>query len=493
VAPWWLAFENADLSATIEQALVQNLTLAQGLQRIQRATALVRQERAALLPQIDFDAEGAQVWEKNLDLDTSRASRPDGFTPPSSTEPSPSEALPKQTADSESPGGSTGSGDGESSTPDDETWETEFAAGLSLSWELDLWGRLRALAAAQGEELAASIHDYEALRLLLSSELAEAWFAALEQRLQLQLLDEQLELAGTYLELIELRFVQGDASIVDVLQQRSQVAEIEAEVPIAQSLLRLQENRLDVLAGQAPDGQDRTSTQPLLLPQTAHLPPVTIPLALLQQRPDLRALQHQVTAADYRIAAAIAERLPRVTLEGSFLYSDGSGDATLTGLGGATLFQPLLDWGARKAAVDATRSLFEETLLLFSQNYLEAIEEVETTLWQEARQRELIEALVRREEILERTVEESRVRYSLGVTDYLPVLTALSALQDIQREIITERRALVGLRVRLFGAVGAATYRPVDVARVHPDTQDMTNTGHNGVSTGVENSERAMP
>ncbi|MCC6143512.1 MAG: TolC family protein [Candidatus Hydrogenedentes bacterium] len=468
VAPWWHVFEDPALNTAMEQALAGNLTLAQGRDRILRAAALLRQHQAALLPQVDFDSEGAQVWEKNLDLDTSPEPEPDGFTPPSNTEDDPAadDAAKQSSRDSSGTGSESGAGanSGSNQSIDNTSWETEFSAGISLSWELDFWGRLRSLAGAQAETLGATTEEYEALRLSLSMDLADTWFAAVEQRMQLDLLDEQLELAETFLELIELRFLQGDASIVDVLQQRSQVAEIEAEVPVAQSQLRLLENRIDVLAGIPPDGVDRTADAIQTLPQNTRLPEISVPLDLLLQRPDLRALQRRAVAVDYQIGAAIAERLPRVTLNGSFAYSDGSSDATLTGIGGLGLFQPLLDWGARKAAVDATRAVYSETLHQFSEQYLEAIEEVETTLWQEGRQRELLDALARRAEILDRTVEETRVRYSLGVTDYLPVLTALQDLQEIQRDLIDERRALVSLRIRLFGAVGAPTAAPKEGA-----------------------------
>ncbi len=82
---------------------------------------------------------------------------------------------------------------------------------------------------------------------------------------------------------------------------------------------------------------------------------------------------------------------------------------------------------------------------------------METTLWQEARQRELVVALERRAEILERTLEQTRLRYSQGITDYLPVLTALQGLQQVQRELLRQRRVLVSLRIRLFRAVGGET------------------------------------
>jgi NodT family efflux transporter outer membrane factor (OMF) lipoprotein len=448
VDAWWLAFDDPALDELVGTALSDNFTLAQGLTRIERAMALRRQVQSLRRPQVNLTGDVERRWTR--DLDPPRPSRDTSVNiPPIVLEPEPAE---KQLS-----GGGVSGGGGSQGQPDRDQWETQASVGLGLRWELDLWGRLRALAQAQREEVAAAVEDYHALRLALSAQVAQAYYEAVEQRLQLALLEDQLELANTFLELLELRFIQADASAVDLLQQRSQVAEIEAEMPVAQAQLRLLENRLDVLLGAPPDGVDRTADNVASLPRDTVLPAVEVPLALLQRRPDLQALQRRVVAEDYRVGAAIAERLPQVTLDGRFAFNDTSTRSNLVGSSGLALFQPLLDWGRRAAEVSAAQAVLQQALLVFSHEYLLAIEEVETTLWQETRQRELIDALARREDLLVRTVEEARVRYSLGVTDYLPVLTALQELQRVQRRLLTQRRVLVALRIQLYRATGGGT------------------------------------
>jgi outer membrane protein TolC len=154
----------------------------------------------------------------------------------------------------------------------------------------------------------------------------------------------------------------------------------------------------------------------------------------------------------------MADRLPRVVLTGFAGHVDpavGASGPAASLLG--DLVQPLLDWGRRAAAVDFARAFHEENLLAFSEAYLVALQEVETTLWQEGQQRELLSALGERVRLLERTVEGTRWRYSQGITDYLPVLTAVRELQAAQRELLTRRRELVSLRIQLFRALGGAT------------------------------------
>ena len=480
---WWTVFDDSELDTLIDTALTQNFTLAEGMSRIEQSQALLRQFRAVRKPQIDAAASFERRYERELETrpasNSGSGSGGQGSSGSSSSGGSGAKNAKtiwskQQSADyqaaqnAQDQGSSRLSPNPDESKPDKDSYETQITAGIALTWELDLWGRLKSVVRAERAELAALREDYRALRLFLSAQVAEAYYQAVEQRMQYALLMDQRDLAETFLELLELRFLQGSATGVDLLQQRGQLAEIDAEVPVVQSELGFLENRLDVLVGMPPDGLDRTDDAALALPESARLPELGIPLDLLRNRPDLQALQYRVVASDYDVAAAIAERLPRVTLDGSLVYTDGTNIPRLTGAGSLALFQPLLDWGLRKAAVDASRETLAQNLLAFTEAYLVAIEEVETALWQEARQRELIDALANREEILRRTVEETRQRYSLGVSDYLPVITALQALQNVQRNLLEERRALVSLRIQIYRAIGGATGQPMNTARTAP-------------------------
>jgi outer membrane protein TolC len=154
-------------------------------------------------------------------------------------------------------------------------------------------------------------------------------------------------------------------------------------------------------------------------------------------------LRNELIAADAEIGQAIADRLPRITLDGSLFYGDGSDFSGPAGILLGSIVQPLLDWGARKAEVERSRALYVERLAVFSQAYLQAIEDVENALYQERKQREFLDRLERRRGFLERTVEETRDRYTNGLTDFLPVLDAIKELQRIERIIVRQQRALL--------------------------------------------------
>jgi NodT family efflux transporter outer membrane factor (OMF) lipoprotein len=326
-------------------------------------------------------------------------------------------------------------------------------AGGALTWEIDVFNRLGSAAFARQKEQAARMEDVQAVRLSLSAAVAEAYYDGVEQRNQLALLREQIDTDRELLELTELRFDAGLTSSVDVLQQSSQLAEIESLIPPSEAALRISENRLDVLTGRAPDAADQVADGAEFA-RIGGLPFTGVPSDLLLNRPDLRALLNELVAADAEIARAMAERLPRITLDGSYAFVDGpvlSGPAAFL-LG--SLFQPLLDWGARRAEVERNEALYVERLAVFSQAYLEAIEEVENTLYRERKQRQFLERLENRRRFLSRTVEETKFRYTNGLTDFLPVLDALKELQRLERVIVRQQRELVGFRIRLHRALG---------------------------------------
>jgi outer membrane protein TolC len=325
--------------------------------------------------------------------------------------------------------------------------------GGALAWEVDVFNRLGSAALARESERVARFEDLEAIRLSLSAEVTDAYFDAIEQRNQLALLEKQIEVDRDLLELTELRFEAGLTASVDVLQQTSVLAETESLVPPTEALLRVSENRMDVLIGKAPDAVNRVDDNDRFV-DIKDLPFMGVPSDLLLNRPDLRALKNELIAADAEIGQAIADRLPRITLDGSFFYGDGSDFTGPAGILLGTIVQPLLDWGARKAEVERSRAVYVERLTIFSQAYLQAIEDVENALYQERKQREFLERLERRRLFLERTVEETRDRYTNGLTDFLPVLDALKEMQRIERIIVRQERALLGFRTQLHRALG---------------------------------------
>ena len=109
------------------------------------------------------------------------------------------------------------------------------------------------------------------------------------------------------------------------------------------------------------------------------------------------------------------------------------------------------------SAVKRNEALYKERLAIYTQRYLEAVEDVENVLYQENKQREYIKRLEARRSILAETVDETEALYTQGISDYLPVLNALQDLRAIERDLISEQLNLLNFRVALHRAVGGAT------------------------------------
>ena len=417
--PWWETFKDSRLNVLVAESLSYNLGVQQLARRIEQAEALHRQAGARLFPSLSGSGNYEAVWNK---VDDARAT----------------------------------------------TREDSASAGALLNWELDVWGRLRSARDAQGREVAATYDDWLGGRLLLSAAVVETCFEIMEQREQLRLLKEQVPINETLLGLTRLRFGQGLSSVVDVLQQREQLDSTRALVPEIEAREGQLKYTLDVLLGRAPgNGPTNFSSMPDLPPAFGE---AGVPSDLLVNRPDLLAAQNRIGALDYRVGEALADRLPRFEIGGTLSAVGDPGLSSLVGGAFGSIVGPLFDAGERKAVVEERRAQLDAALAEFSNSYLEAVRDVETALLRERKQAERVALQQNQLDTAKRLLAETRNRYSQGLTDYLPVLAAVTTEQNLERELITSRRELLSARVALHRALGGpmtgnATLASMNAAR----------------------------
>ncbi len=397
---WWESMNDPVLDSLIEKALSDNLTLNQVLARIEQTVAADKQAASFMYPELNAGASVREAWQ----------------------------------------GGNSA--------------ENTYNTSLSLSWEIDSWGRISSARKAAWHDIMATREELEAAALILSAGVAETYFQIIEQNLQLLLLDQQIKAGETFLELIELRFGYGESSVVDVYQQRQQLASTRSQVPVVKSRLRTLENRLQVQLGRSPGNLNMKVSEDF--PVLPELPRTGIPADLLQNRPDLRRIYNEMNAIDYRVAEAVADRFPKIQLLGSAGFTDGfsTGDRLMTLL--LQAIAPVIDWDRRSSEVRKREAMFREELARYSESYLVAIEEVENALWQEKYQLALLQARENQISIARSNLKETRNRYQQGLTDYLPVLTALQSLQLLERDILSGRRQLLSIRILLHRALGGS-------------------------------------
>lgn len=401
---WTVVLDEPILTSLVKHALGANLTIRQALKRIGQARAMRNYSQAGGWPVVELGSNTAQEWE-NLSLTTG-----------------------------------------------------DLAVFAQISWEADLFGRFKSEKTAREFELEASKEDLFAAILSLEAEIASTYYSAVAERKILELLDRQIQVATDFLEITKLRFKGGIAANVDVLQQQSQLAEIKSLLPRAQSALRLLENHLDLLVGEIPDGKDRISST--ILPHSQiSIPTLAAPADLLLSRPDLASLRNQVVAADARLGEAISDRLPKLNL-GTLIGITDDGSGSLPGLSViASITHTIVDFGKSEQTVLNADAVREETLARFTLGYLQALEEVENSLFEIQTQEKLLATLEERKTILTKTLDETRARYEQGLTDYLPVLTALGQLQEVEREGVREELKLIQIKIVLTKALGVRLTR----------------------------------
>lgn len=394
ISQWWTIFNDPLLDKYIEKALADNFTIKEGFARLKQARSFQNLTDAHLYPALTGRIGVDSEWDEDNKRNTSNRIQ------------------------------------------------------FDLTWEVDLWGRLSSSAKAASLETFAAEDELQAIALLISTEVADTYFQLVVQNLQLQLLQRQIEANTTSLKVIKLRFANGAASLVDVYQQKQILAGVKAEIPLSEAAVIILQNRLHVLLGQTPSSLSFGLQQNF--PKTPSLPLLGIPADLLQNRPDLRMLQRELVAADYRVAEAVTDRLPSLRIGGSAGIISGDFITSVF----ADALASIIDWGAKKSEVERKKAMVEEKAALYSKRYLLAIEEVENALWQERKHDQLLTALNEQLRISKATLRESRSRYIQGVTDYLPVLTSLVSFQKLEMNILRRQQEQLSYRILLYRALG---------------------------------------
>jgi len=415
---WWEAFDDAPLQRLIEQGLRDNPDLIAAYHRIEQAAAQARAAGSALFPALDAHS-GADY------------------------------AL---------------------SDPPATGWRSreEMMLGFAASYEIDLWGRIRANIYAAEQVALAVAEERAAAAVSLSAEIASTWYHYVEQKQQLALLQRQIATNEHNVELVRSRFYANQASGADVFQQSQFLEALRGDRYSVEANLRVLTHRLAVLIGTTPER--------LRLPDAASfpalppLPETGLPIVLLQRRPDILAAYHRLQAADLRIAAAIAERLPKLSLAVS---ASGSAPdlqhffnnwlATLAG----NLLLPIVDGGRRVAEVERQRAAAAEALQRYRQQILQALAEVENALAQERQQRLRLESLRQQLHALDEANQLIRLRYLYGAMDFLRVLTSLINLQNMERSVLRAERELIDFRIALYRALAGSESLPRPRTELH--------------------------
>ena len=292
-----------------------------------------------------------------------------------------------------------------------------YGGSLKVSWEADVWGRIRSAAAGAEESAAATRSDFLFARQSIAASTSGAWFLAVGSTILAREADEIVDLLNQTVKIAEVRKKVGQATAREVHLAKADRASAQEAARAALAAQEDSKRSLEMLLGRYPGAEIDTAEQLDAVP-----PPVAagIPSNLLERRPDLIAAEQQVAAAFYKQKEAELLHLPR------FSFSIGLGLNSLTDAIsrlGAGLFAPLYTGGAIEAEVAKATAVQKQAIAAYAQKALEAFKEVETALAAE-------EHLLQREEYISEVAAENRQAYELtrkqyeiGKIDMLDVLT----------------------------------------------------------------------
>ncbi|WP_272701326.1 efflux transporter outer membrane subunit [Desulfovibrio sp. Fe33] len=402
---WWEAIGNAELNGLVETALAANLDILQSWARLRQAGAASVQSSADTYPTLEASGDYKSTRSSSKGTDT------------------------------------------------DATSET-YAIGLEAGYEIDLWGRIEAQAQSGRLDYRASREDLNTAAMTVAGEVVSRWLEIQSQRRKERIIEEQIKTNETYLELIELRFRNSISTALDVYQQRQNLAKVKALLPPVKSQEQLLLNELALLLGKA---AGTVTVADADVSEPREFPGLGLPADLLSARPDVRSAGLALSSADWSVTAARANRLPSLTLAGSGQYSGAQlgtlFDNWMLSLAGAVA-GPIFDGGYRKAEVDKARAVVDERLAAYRETVYTAFKEVEDALAEEKWQKEYIAALSAQLEASRTSLREAVSRYAQGLDDYLPVLSALMSVQNLEVTMATERTNLMLYRVSLHRALG---------------------------------------
>ena len=406
-ADWWQTFGSRELQDLVTQALAGSPDLAIAMERVRQAEAQVRISGASLFPTLDLGF-GTSARQTN---DNTRGS----------------------------------------------TRTEASSTTLSVSYELDLWGRNRSGVRSAESSLAATTYDRDTARLTLIAGVATGYFEALSLRSRLGVARENLAIAERVLELVSARARNGAASALDVSRQQATMLSQRAALMPLEQQERQTVVALAILSGKVPQGFDVKATGVADLNVPAIDP--GLPASLLVRRPDLAGAEARLRSANADVSVARAALLPSISLTGS---AGTASTALLAILGGPTsaislglsLLQPIFDGGRLRGQVSVAQSQERELVESYRKAILTAFGEVEDALVAASRQAQQ-EAIQEQVQVQAReALRLAEIRYREGVDDLLTVLDAQRTLFSAQDQLAQIRQNRLEAAVGLYKALG---------------------------------------
>jgi multidrug efflux system outer membrane protein len=417
---WWKQFGDPVLDAMIVEALGANYNVQVAAANVLQAAAVFTQTRSGLFPQVGYNGAAE------------RARSPEtGITSLIPNFPNPQDA---------------------------------YSAALSVSWEIDLWGRIRRQSESARANLLATDEARRGVILSLVAAVATNY-------LQLRGLDDQLVVANSTLaayaesvKLFELQFKYGQVSKMNVVQAQSQYETAAAQIPVIETQIAQTENALSILLGRNPGPIERGKTiQQLVLPTV----PAGVPSTLLERRPDLQQAEQQLVAANAQIGAAKALYFPTISLTGVLGTSSTDLSKLFTGPSrswnyAGQIIGPIFTFGAVSGQVAQAEAAQQAALANYRLSIQNAFGDVSNALIANTKLVDQLGAQQRLVAALKEYLRLANLQFTGGYTSYTTVLQAEQSLFPAELNLAAVRANLYASAANIYKAMGGGWVNAAD-------------------------------
>lgn len=419
---WWRILGDRELNSLVTRARESNLDLAIALDRLQEARTGVTIAASQALPVAGATAGGG------------------GGTGSDETKGRVSQAL-------------------RSATDAQNLSSINEAGGLDASWELDLLGKFRREVEAQKADAEALKDARDWALVTVAADVARYYLDMRAQQRQLVVLGQNIAAARGNINLAQRRLNQGLTNAIDVSLAQRQVETLEADRAPLVAQIDASRHAISVLLGRFPEDLNKELARPGDMPTLPVKIQVGQPIDLLRRRPDIRAAERRLAAANARIGAATADLFPTVVLSGAAGAQGGirsSSAVPITWIGslGPSLYVPLLDFGALDAQIEIADLRTHEALVAYKQSILTAVQQVDDADSAYRAQLERLKSLDRALAAARQATQIATQRYDRGLTDFLNVLDAERQEFDLEARHVATRRAAADDLVALYKALG---------------------------------------
>ncbi|MEA4810097.1 Cation efflux system protein CusC [bioreactor metagenome] len=394
---WKTFFNDAKLINLIDTALVRNYDLRAALQQIEISKAYYAMSGKAVFPDLQLDA----MYDNQLDR--------------------------------------------------------KYAFGLSSSWEIDVWGKLRNAKDASKKRFLASKSGLQFTQTVLIAEVAKAYYDLLAYDAELDIIERNIKLQSNALDIVRVQNEAGKATLLAVQQFEAQLYSTKAQYNEIRQLIIATETTLNVLLNRTPQPIDRNEIG--MTEGVSRKLNVGIPAQLLNNRPDLKEAELLLTAAGFDVKAAFKAFYPNIAISPFVGFQSNNlnqlvnpASAVLNMLGGLTV--PIFLQGKLKANYRIKQAEQRQALLNYERVLNLSLNEVQSNLWKMAEIEKAIDLKSKEFAVLDSAITTSRDLYAYGYANYLEVINAQKNARDTEIQLINTKKNRLFLMVDLYKSLG---------------------------------------